>query len=114
MNPISQHELDAATKLIGGARDLVVLTGAGISTESGIPDFRSPGGVWERFRPIEYGDFVRSPDARREHWRYKLATVPVMLEAEPNAGHSNLHHHHNSLSKISSHLFLKLRSLNHV
>src|SRR5262249_36239384 len=62
----------------------------GLSTESGIPDFRSPGGVWERFRPIEYGEFLRSEAARREHWRYKCETVPVMLRARPNPGHAAL------------------------
>jgi NAD-dependent deacetylase len=79
-----------AAALLRASRRALALTGAGLSTESGIPDFRSPGGVWERFRPIEYGDFVRSAAARREHWGYKLATVPVMLRAEPNAGHRAL------------------------
>src|SRR5262245_15863912 len=79
--------IERAADYVRRTRYNVILTGAGLSTESGIPDFRSPGGVWERFRPIEYGDFVRSAAARREHWRYKLATVPVMLQAEPNAGH---------------------------
>lgn len=79
-----------AGALLRASRRALALTGAGLSTESGIPDFRSPGGVWERFRPIEYGEFVRSSAARREHWRYKLATVPVMLQAAPNAGHRAL------------------------
>src|SRR4029079_16369453 len=79
--------LEHARRLLRASRRAVALSGAGLSTESGIPDFRSPGGVWERFRPIQYGDFVRSAAARCEHWRYKLATVPVMLQAEPNAGH---------------------------
>lgn len=88
MSPAANDDgLERASSLMRGCRRVVALTGAGLSTESGIPDFRSPGGVWERFRPIEYGDFVRSAAARREHWRYKLATVPVMLQAEPNAGH---------------------------
>jgi NAD-dependent deacetylase len=82
--------LEHAAALLRASRRALALTGAGLSTESGIPDFRSPGGVWERFRPIEYGEFVRSAEARREHWRYKLATVPVMLRAEPNAGHCAL------------------------
>lgn len=85
-----QEILEHARALLRASRCAVALTGAGLSTESGIPDFRSPGGVWERFRPVEYPQFVRSPAARREHWRYKLATVPVMLEAQPNEGHRAL------------------------
>ena len=68
--------MQRAAALLGGARRAVALTGAGLSTESGIPDFRSPGGVWERFRPIEYQEFLASDEARKEHWRYKQATVP--------------------------------------
>ena len=73
--------------LLREAERVVALTGAGLSTESGIPDFRSPGGVWERFRPIEYQEFLASHDARVEHWRYKRSTVPAMLAAEPNSAH---------------------------
>jgi NAD-dependent deacetylase len=79
-----------AIALLRESKRAVALTGAGLSTESGIPDFRSPGGVWERFRPIEFSDFVRSEAARREHWRYKLETIPLMLRALPNAGHRAL------------------------
>jgi NAD-dependent deacetylase len=79
--------LDHAADLLRRARHAVALTGAGLSTESGIPDFRSPGGVWEHFRPIEYHEFLSSDAARREHWRYKQATVPTMLAAAPNAAH---------------------------
>jgi len=83
-------DLARAIALLRASRRAVALTGAGLSTESGIPDFRSAGGVWERFRPIEYGEFVRSAAARREHWRYKAETVPVMLAARPNPGHEAL------------------------
>jgi len=69
---------------------VVALTGAGLSTASGIPDFRSPGGVWEKYKPVEYADFQRSEDARREHWKYKGATIPAMLEARPNPAHDAL------------------------
>jgi NAD-dependent deacetylase len=79
--------IEQAARLIAASSCTVALSGAGLSTESGIPDFRSPGGVWERFRPIEYGEFLRDAAARREHWRYKRETIPVMLRAEPNPAH---------------------------
>ncbi|MDF3075589.1 MAG: NAD-dependent deacetylase [Alphaproteobacteria bacterium] len=73
--------------LLEAARDIMVFTGAGISTESGIPDFRSPGGIWSKYRPIDFSEFMTSEEARRESWRRKFATDTVMLQAEPNAGH---------------------------
>jgi NAD-dependent deacetylase len=69
------------------ARSAVVFTGAGISTESGIPDFRSPGGIWTKYRPIDFGEFVNSADARREAWRRRFATSSVLDTARPNRGH---------------------------
>jgi NAD-dependent deacetylase len=84
------HQIEEAARLLRAAGHAVALTGAGLSTESGIPDFRSPGGVWERFRPIEYQEFLASHAARAEHWRYKQATVPTMLQAQPNAAHRAL------------------------
>jgi NAD-dependent deacetylase len=68
-------------------RRAVVFTGAGISTESGIPDFRSPGGVWTRYRPIEFSDFLASKEMRREAWRRKLATDRELGAVRPNRGH---------------------------
>lgn len=73
--------------LLEAASDVMVFTGAGISTESGIPDFRSPGGIWSKYRPIDFSEFMASEEARRESWRRKFATDTVMLKAEPNAGH---------------------------
>lgn len=73
--------------LLDVADDIMVFTGAGISTESGIPDFRSPGGIWSKYRPIDFSEFMASEEARRESWRRKFATDTVMLKAEPNAGH---------------------------
>jgi NAD-dependent deacetylase len=72
---------------IDEAHRIVIFTGAGISTESGIPDFRSPGGIWTRMRPIEFSDFMASAEARRESWRRRFATDPTMRAAEPNRGH---------------------------
>jgi len=86
----SVERRDHVVALLRDCDKVVALTGAGLSTESGIPDFRSPGGVWERFRPVEYADFQRSAEAREEHWRYKAATIPVMLEARPNPAHEAL------------------------
>lgn len=73
--------------LLAAAHDIMVFTGAGISTESGIPDFRSPGGIWSKYRPIDFSEFIASEEARREAWRRKFATDTVLLKAEPNAGH---------------------------
>ncbi len=87
---MTMSDYERAAAAIRSARCGVALTGAGLSTESGIPDFRSPGGVWERFRPIEYQEFLTSDVARQAHWQYKQATVPVMLAAEPNPAHRAL------------------------
>jgi NAD-dependent deacetylase len=81
---------DELKRLIGEAECIVAFTGAGISTESGIPDFRSPGGIWTKFKPIDFGDFMRSEDARRETWRRKFATHETVVSATPNAGHRAL------------------------
>jgi NAD-dependent deacetylase len=82
--------LEALARLIDEAETVVAFTGAGISTESGIPDFRSPGGLWTRYKPIEYRDFVSSEEARRETWRRKFAMEKEIGTVEPNAGHRAL------------------------
>ncbi len=80
-------EVAALRRLIEEARRVVVFTGAGISTESGIPDFRSPGGIWQQMKPIMFQDFLASAEARRETWRRRFAQDPTLRAAEPNRGH---------------------------
>ena len=85
--------MNAVSELARAWRDagrVVVLTGAGLSTASGIPDFRSPGGRWSRYRPVTIQEFLASDDDRARYWRYKGETWEVIQAAEPNAGHRAL------------------------
>jgi len=79
--------MESLKSLLGESQRTVIFTGAGISTESGIPDFRSPNGIWSKNTPIYYEDFLASEEARREAWRRKMAVDREMREAEPNRGH---------------------------
>lgn len=79
--------VDRLRDLIDASRRAVVFTGAGISTESGIPDFRSPGGVWSRHKPVYFEDFLASEARRRDYWRLKFLVDRDIREAKPNAGH---------------------------
>ena len=80
------REFDLRT-MIQKSNDVVFFTGAGISTESGIPDFRSPGGIWTKMSPIEFQDFLDSEEMRRESWRRKFETDKTLRSAKPNEGH---------------------------
>jgi NAD-dependent deacetylase len=81
-------DLDELRALIDAARRIVFFTGAGISTESGIPDFRSPGtGLWTKIKPIMFQDFVASESVRQEAWRRRFTGDRVMENAKPNKGH---------------------------
>src|SRR5690348_16077585 len=79
---------DRLAQMIEQAGRVVVFTGAGISTESGIPDFRSPGGVWSRMKPIYFDEFVASEEKRKEAWRRAFSGVAGWTGASPNMGHS--------------------------
>ena len=83
-------QVDDLERMIAEAECMVAFTGAGISTESGIPDYRSPGGIWTKFRPIDFVDFMASAEARRETWRRKFASHETLQKATPNAGHRAL------------------------
>src|ERR1044072_2906726 len=83
-------KVDELRRMIAKAESIVAFTGAGISTESGIPDYRSPGGIWALYKPIEFNDFLAFAEARREAWRRKFATHEILQKATPNAGHRAL------------------------
>ncbi len=78
-----------AGEMLARAEAVVVLTGAGISTESGIPDFRSPGGLWDRYDPtkLTFDRFCASAETRRDYWRLATETYPLLTRAEPNPAH---------------------------
>ena len=69
------------------SRHAVAFTGAGISTESGIPDFRSPDGIWSRHKPVLFQEFLASAEARRRYWSLRREGYPGLRAAKPNAGH---------------------------
>jgi NAD-dependent deacetylase len=77
-------------ELVDEATVVVAFTGAGISTECGIPDFRSPGGIWTKMRPIEFGDFLASQEMRDESWRRRFAMEEQFGGAQPGRGHRAL------------------------
>jgi len=80
-------QLEHFARALRASRRAVFFTGAGISTESGIPDFRSPGGVWTKMQPIRFQDFVASEEKRREAWRRRFDNHDGWVGAQPNRGH---------------------------
>jgi NAD-dependent deacetylase len=74
-------------ELLASARNILVFTGAGVSTRSGIPDFRGPNGIWKRRRPVYFDEFLSSAEARIEYWDFKLEGWEVLSRARPNAVH---------------------------
>ena len=84
----TQQEVERLAAMIDAASRIVFFTGAGISTESGIPDFRSPGtGLWNKVKPIEFQDFISDESARQETWRRRFTGDRHMESATPNKGH---------------------------
>jgi NAD-dependent deacetylase len=88
--PDLETAIERLRSLIADAQVVVPFTGAGISTECGIPDFRSPGGLWTKNQPIAYQDFLSSQDMRNEAWRRRLAMEKNFSSAQPGRGHRAL------------------------
>jgi len=84
------NAIAALTELVEGSGNIVPFTGAGISTECGIPDFRSPGGLWTKNRPIPFDEFLGSQEARNESWRRRFAMGDQFGGAKPGRGHRAL------------------------
>jgi len=82
-----QQQIQDAIELMQYAEHIVALTGAGISTESGIPDFRSPGSIWQQQPPVSYQDFISKPEARQQYWQSRRNLSAQVFTARPNAAH---------------------------
>ena len=88
----SNQQILELKNMLSTSKRAVVFTGAGVSTESGIPDFRSPGGIWTKYQPIDFREFMTSEEARRETWRRKIAVDEAVSTAQPNRGHRAIAH----------------------
>jgi len=84
---VDPNTLEELAKCLQQSPSVVAFTGAGISTESGIPDFRSPGGVWSKYRTVYFDEFMASESARHEYWRQKCEAHGDFAQAAANAGH---------------------------
>jgi NAD-dependent deacetylase len=83
-------QLETVARWLKDSQHAVAFTGAGISTESGIPDFRSPGGIWSQSQPVYFDEFLASEEARLEYWRQKSMAHQDFIRSSPNAGHLTL------------------------
>ncbi|MEO8216855.1 MAG: NAD-dependent protein deacetylase [Acidobacteriota bacterium] len=90
MTPASSPEILALARFIGESSRLLVLTGAGCSTDSGIPDYRGRNGSLKRHTPVQFGEFMRREDVRRRYWARSYRGWPSFSSAEPNDAHHAL------------------------
>jgi NAD-dependent deacetylase len=81
------NNLQSLAETLADATRIVVFTGAGVSTDSGIPDYRGAGGQWKRFQPVYYEEFLADPKKRVEHWEHKAAVWPAIRDARPGSAH---------------------------
>ena len=89
--PMPTQDVEALARLVDGAERIVFFTGAGISTESGIPDFRSPGtGLWTKMKPIPFQEFIASEEVRQESWGRRFSGDRTLENAKPNKGHRSV------------------------
>ncbi len=84
-----EEKIETVADFIVDSKRIIAFTGAGVSTESGIPDFRSPGGIWSKFDPADFTiqKFISSERARKKHWEFMTKGGLIMTEAEPNPSH---------------------------
>ncbi len=84
------EKINLVAKKIKDSKQLIVFTGAGISTESGISDYRSQGGIWDKFQPVYFDEFMSSKASRIKYWEQRLDMEKSLCVAKPNSGHKSL------------------------
>ncbi len=87
LEPVEKESINKAAELLINSKNAVVLTGAGISTESGIPDFRGESGIWAKYKPEIYGSIQSFLNDPSKFWKMAEDIAPTLFNAEPNAGH---------------------------
>jgi NAD-dependent deacetylase len=94
MMPDTQQQIERLAQLIRSSGKIVAFTGAGISTAAGISDYRSKGGLWDRFQPVYYEEFLEEEEKRLEYWRRKQEMWPQIRDARPSEGHRFIYRLH--------------------